>query len=240
MTRILAVGGAVIKTALPELKVIAGRGLFNVLIHNGGSLFHDFQLATESIVGHSYPLEDLLKNPDLNRKASELVWKWIRNNRDDARARAAYGEKGRESILGPEGSVTRLCETRGIRIMVFTVLGGDFWHLFDQSISDWGEFAFKTKKDFYDLCEIMRKEKEFHYICMGSAVVHPEVFTKALAVAKPKKFRADVVDFKMMYREETRVSKYGKYYQNTHKEFLSNWIKCDDEGTDIFTEEKYV
>jgi hypothetical protein len=234
--KILAVGGAVIKTALEELKIIAGRGLFNVLIHNGGSLFHDFQLATESIKGHSYPLEDLIKNPDLNRKASELVWKWIRNNRDEN----AYWERGRESILGPEGSVTRLCETRGIRIMVFTVLGGDFWHLFDKSSIDWGLFAFKTKKDFYDLCEIMRKEKEFHYICMGSAVVHPEIFTKAVAFAKPKKFRADVVDFlPNQYRPETRVSKYGKYYQTTHKEFLNNWIKCDDEGIDIFTGEKY-
>lgn len=233
MIRILAIGGAVIKTALDELKVIADRGLFDVLIHNGGSLFHDFQLATELIDGHSHPLTELIKTPELNKKASELVWRWIRNTISDV----AYLEKGREVTRAPIGSVTRICETRGVRVMVFTVLGGDFWHLYDQAINDWGTFAYKTKKDFYDLCKIMRNE--FHYICLGSAVVHPEVFTKALSIAKPKKFRADVVDFKKMYRPETRVSKYGKYYQTTHKEFLSKWIKCDDDGINMFTGEKY-
>jgi hypothetical protein len=233
--RVLAIGGAVIKTALDELKIITKRKLFDILIHNGGSLFHDFQLATEVLPYKSHSLERLLKNPELDKQASELIWFWIRNNE------FAYfwnRDSTEDRYLAPKGSVTRLCEDMKIPVMVFTVLGGDFWHLYGSPWNDdWIAFAKKTHRDFKNLCDLM-KNYEFHYICMGSAVIHPEVFTKALAIAKPKKFKADVVDFTPnQYRPETRVAKYGKYYQMTHKEFLEKWIKADD-GIDIFTGEK--
>ncbi len=214
--RILAIGGAVIKTAHDEIKEVAQRELFDILIHNGGSLFHDFQRATETLPGHSYPLNDLLVDYEPNRKASELVWHWLNTG------------------FAPAGTLTNICSRKGIDVMLFTVLGADFWQLFD---SHWESIAYKSKIDFEILCGLMKGP--FHYICMGSAVVHPEVFAKALAVAKPKEFGADVVDSKMMYREETRVSKYGKYYQTTHKEFLTTWIKYDDLGINMFTGEKY-
>jgi hypothetical protein len=61
---------------------------------------------------------------------------------------------------------------------------------------------------------------------MGSAVIHPEVFVKALAIAKPKEFQADVVDFLPdQYRPKTRVARYGKYHCMTHKEYLTHWLK---------------
>jgi len=59
---------------------------------------------------------------------------------------------------------------------------------------------------------------------MGSAVIHPEVFIKAVAVSKPSKFKADVVDFLDMYRPRTRVAKYGIYYQITHQEYLKGLL----------------
>lgn len=216
MTRMLAIGGAVIKTAYDEIRKVAQRGLFDVLIHNGGSIFHDFQRATEMLPDHSHPLSELLVDYEPNRKASELVWHWIKTG------------------FAPAGALTTICNRKGIAVMLFTVLGADFWQLFD---SHWELIAYQSRADFGILCGLMKSQ--FHYICMGSAVVHPEVFTKALAVAKPEKFRADVVDFKMMYRPETRVARYGKYYNMEHKEFLDNWIKYDDRGIDIFTGEEY-
>lgn len=217
--RILAIGGAVIKTAYDEIKEVAQRGLFDILIHNGGSLFHDFQQATET-PGHSYPLVDLLVDYEPNRKASELVWHWLKTG------------------FAPAGTLTYISQLKGIDVMLFTVLGADFWQLFD---SHWELIAYKSKIDFGILCGLM--ESEFHYVCMGSAVVHPEVFAKALAVAKPKKFRGDVIDFKMMYRPKTRIvqlAKSGRYWNMDHKTFLENWIRCDELGIDIFTGEKYA
>ena len=81
MKIILAIGGAVIKTAYEEIKECARRKMFDVLIHNGGSLFHDFQRATEfdklPTNSNSYPLRLLLDYPELNKEASQLVWNYI-------------------------------------------------------------------------------------------------------------------------------------------------------------------
>jgi len=201
--RIVGIGGAVIKTAWEEIKEVARRGWIDVLIHNGGSLFHDFQRATDKtlqeIGAHSYPLHDLLENYDVDEEASKLVWSWLR-----------------EEVKAPEGSLTRICEDRKMDVLMFTVPGADFWHLFDRG---WELLGSRMSEDFFVLCNRMRDP--FHFICMGSAVIMPEVFTKALAEVRPKEFKADVVDFLDMYRPKTRVTKYGEYYQMEHKEFLT-------------------
>lgn len=203
--RIVGIGGAVIKTAWEEIKEVTRRGWVDVLIHNGGSLFHDFQRATDSTLKetdeHSYSLHDLLENMDVNKKASELVWTWVK-----------------KEMKAPEGSLTRILEDQNKDILMFTVLGADFWHLYS---SDWTPLAVQMQDDFRCLCGKIRQEP-FHFVCMGSAVVMPEVFTKALAVVRPKEFKADVVDFlEDMYRPKTRVSKYGEYYKMEHKKFLT-------------------
>ena len=210
MTRILAIGGSVIKTAHDELRKVCQLGYIDVLIHCGGSLFHDFQRVTEKLEDHSYPLDSLLEDYEVNRPASKLVWTWL--------------EKG----IAPENSVTNICRQNNIQVMLFTILGADFWQLFD---GRWYLFTNKTKLDFAELCGILSKDN-FHFINMGSAVIGPEVFTKALAVAnvsKLKNFRADVVDFfPDMYRPKTRVAKYGKYFCMTHKEFFDTWLFFGD------------
>ena len=220
MKKILAIGGAVTKTAWNELKQVCEEGLIESLIHNGGSIFHDFQRATEKIseecdsikisekvLSHSYPLDDLLNDYECNRPASDLVWKWIKTG------------------IAPEGSVTDICNRNGIKVYIFTVLGADFWQLFD---SRWELFVYRTKRDFGELCGRIRSDN-FHFINLGSSVIMPEVFTKAIAVCGLKylkNFRADAVDFlPNQYRPKTRVSRFGKYYHMTHEEFLGNWLK---------------
>lgn len=206
MKAIMAIGGAVIKTAWEEVKMVTEKEKVEMLIHNGASLFHDFQRATDKILAdlgiHSYPLQSLLDDKDLDRKASEMVWEWVK------------GKKG-----APEGSLTRICEERKIDVLCFTALGCDFWQMFDR---DWESFASRTRKDFYFLCKRMM-EGEFYYLLLGSAVIHPEVFAKAIAMARPEKFKADVVDFLEMYRPKTRVACYGEYHRMEFKDFLRKW-----------------
>jgi len=203
---ILAIGGAVIKTAWEELKEVVRGGKVEILIHNGASLFHDFQRATDKILAaagmHSYPLDDLLVNKELDAPAASLVWKWIRGKH------------------APDGSVTRICEEMGIQVLCFTALGCDFWQLFDR---EWDEFANATRRDLAFLANRMEKG-QFHYLLLGSAVIHPEIFRTAMVLAKPAIFRADVVDFLDMYRPRTRVARYGSYYQMDFKTFLRKWI----------------
>ena len=197
---ILAIGGAVIKTARDELMDTVRQDKIRMLVHNGGSVFHDFQIATDpDMEGGSYPLEDLIEDYSRNQTASRYVWDWIKGGN------------------APRNSVTRLCERKQIPVLLFTGLGCDFWQLFDD---DWAMCAERAFSDFQYLCGEMKKP--FHYVCMGSATIHPEVFIKAVALVKPENFRADVVDFKDMYRPRTRVARYGEYYMMSHKEFFED------------------
>jgi len=209
MKTILAIGGAVIKTAYDEIKECARRKMFDVLIHNGGSLFHDFQRATEGeklpTDSNSYPLRLLLDHLELNKKASQLVWNYI------------------YSGISPANSLTEICQREKIEVLMFTGLGCDFWQIF-KCATYWKKLGEISYLYFEKLCEIM--SEPFYYICMGSAVIHPEVFTKALSIAKPKEFRTTVVDFlPNQYRPKTRISIYGKYFVMTHKEFLVKWLR---------------
>ncbi len=179
-----------------------------MLIHNGGSIFHDFQLSIDPELmdtnEHSYPLKSLLIDCLPNMDASKLVWKWI------------------EGDYAPEGSVTRICDDLHIPVLLFTGLACDYWQMFGET-SDWSALGVHAFWDFKKLTERFRRP--FHYICMGSAVIHPEVFIKAVSLANSIDFKADVVDFLDMYRPRTRVAKFGKYYQMEHKEYLQKWIK---------------
>jgi len=221
MKKIVAIGGAVIKTAQNLLYEWVKKGEVECLIHNGGSLFHDFQRVLDiNLKSHSYPLEDILTDCKCNEGTSRIVWKWVNKRFDPACFQNLI-------IEPPDGSVTKLCEEMKIPVFLFTIPGADFWHIF---FKDWASLSRASEIGFNWLCE--RFTTPFHFINMGSAVVHPEVFIKAVAVAKPQKscIRADVVDFLDMYRPKTRVSVYGKYYQMTHRDYLLNQLSGEIEN----------
>jgi len=204
--KILSIGGAVIKTAKEELKKVIENGHVEMLIHNGGSIFHDFQQVTDSnLKSHSYAIADLLLDYECNRPASTLVWNWLNNEK------------------APDNSITKLCMDNKIPVLMFTGSFCDFWQMFadEEDHSKLGRYFYYF---YQDLVERFKKDN-FHYICMGSAVIQPEVFIKAIAESKPKNFIADVVDFKKdMYRPMTRVAQFGQYYNMTHKEFFEKWL----------------
>ena len=218
MKKILAIGGAVIKTARDELYELIQKGEVEMLIHNGGSLFHDFQRPTDTnLKGHSYSIDELLKDMKCNEPTAKLVcsWLWTKTR--------VHGES-REHIT-PNGSVTRLCEDMDIPVRLFTTPGADFWHLWCDA---WEDLAAQSWLSFMHL-KLRFEEDNFHFVNMGSAVMHPEIFIKAIAVTQPQNFKADVVDFLDMYRPRTRVARFGTYYKMTHVDYLSGLLKGDIE-----------
>jgi len=196
MRKIIGIGGAVIKTGVGEdLKNKIEK--IEMLIYNGGALFHDFQLALEGYT--SVPIKELKNSLERIKYSSLYLWDWLKNKKEP-----------------PEKSLAKICKDNNIPTLLFTGLGCDYWQMFD---NDWGLIGKRCKKDF----EILAKrfhERPFHYINMGSAVIHPEVFLKAISGVKHE-FYADVVDFLEMYRPRTRVSIYGKYYKMTFKDYIN-------------------
>jgi hypothetical protein len=211
MKKILAIGGAVVKTARTELIKLIESKEVEMLIHNGGSLFHDFQHAVDPPPEgmHSYSLEHLMHSQE------ELLC-------TNERVRDFFCLRGNPA---PKGSVTRLCRKMNIPVLVFTALGCDWWQF---EMPNWTAFAVYAKNSFDQLVKRFATS-QFHYVCMGSAVIHPEVFVKALALSYASEvnnwFRADVVDFLDMYRPKTRVAKYGNYFLCGHKRFINQWLE---------------
>ncbi|MGD9276441.1 MAG: hypothetical protein PVJ67_04665 [Candidatus Pacearchaeota archaeon] len=195
MKKIIAIGGAVIKTgAGEELKKRINK--IEMVMFNGGALFHDFQLALENYT--SVPISELIHSTEKLEYTSKYFWEYLKGNKP-----------------APVGSFARLCEDNNISVLLFTALGCDYWQMFDDN---WEVIAKRCKQDFEKLKKRFR-EKTFHYINMGSAVIHPEVFLKAITGINHK-FRADVVDFLDMYRPRTRVAVYGRYYKMDFKKYL--------------------
>lgn len=200
MKKIVAIGGAVIKTGAHEdLKKVIND--IEIVIYNGGALFHDFQLALEGYT--SVPISELNKSLDKVRETSLYLCEWLKGN-----------------TKAPCGSLAKLCEINKIPTLLFTALGCDYWQMFCE---DWGIIGKKSKRDF-KLLENRTHSGPFHYLNMGSAVIHPEVFLKVISGVKKENIKADVVDFLDMYRPRTRVAPYGKYYKMTHKEFMKGWL----------------
>ena len=200
MKRILAIGGAVIKTGMVP-KIIDRLDEVEMIMYNGGAIFHDFQLALEGCT--SVPIEELLKSRKRVEESSKFLWRWLR-----------------DKTTAPDGSLAWECEKRGIPVMLFTALACDYWMMFD---NHWGLIGERAKDDFDILRERMQAGY-FHYVNMGSAVIHPEVFLKSISNVEHD-FRADVVDFLDMYRPRTRVAIYGKYYQMTFEQYMKEvWL----------------
>tara|TARA_Y100000310_G_C20675201_1_gene812639 strand:+ start:137 stop:751 length:615 start_codon:yes stop_codon:yes gene_type:complete len=196
MKKVIGIGGAVIKTGAHE-SLKKNIDDIEIVMFNGGAIFHDFQLALEGYT--SVPIDELNKSLDKIKDSSLYLWDWIENEKP-----------------APEGSLARVCEDKNIPTMLFSCPACDYWAMFKKD--KWDLLAKKASKDLETLHN--RFQKPFHYINMGSAVIHPEVFLKAIQGLKHNNFRADVVDFLDMYRPRTRVAIYGKYYQMTHKEFM--------------------
>ena len=78
MKKILAIGGAVIKTARDELLKVIEQDMVEMLIFNGGAIFHDFQLSIDDeLEGHSYPIEKLIESFACNTRPSDILWHWL-------------------------------------------------------------------------------------------------------------------------------------------------------------------
>ncbi|MGV8151982.1 MAG: hypothetical protein ACP5OG_02795 [Candidatus Nanoarchaeia archaeon] len=200
MKKIIGIGGAVIKSKAGE-KIKENIEDIEMIMYNGGALFHDFQLALEGYT--SVPINDLTESLDKIKDSSLYLWDWLKKEKP-----------------APNGSLASLCENKNIPVLLFTGIACDYWQMFSDK---WDLIAKKSNTDFHILKN--RFVSPFHYINLGSAVIHPEVFLKAISGIKHKEFRADVVDFLDMYRPRTRVAKYGKYYLMDFNEFFQKEFK---------------
>jgi hypothetical protein len=184
-TVVAAVGGHVIKTGCgPYLIDWIQRGLLRALVLNGAAAIHDFELAAAGKTS-----EDV---------AASLPSGQFGMVRETADAFAVAARAGAENELGlgwalgkyleemdcphADCSVILAAYRAGIPCTVHVALGTDIVHMHPHvSGAALGEASLI---DFRRLCSVVTTMQEGVWFNLGSAVVLPEVFVKAVSVAR--------------------------------------------------------
>jgi len=184
-------GGHVIKVGLgPLLRELMRRGVITHLALNGSAAIHDFELAAYG-----------------GTSAAVAAGAVAAQGLGEALAHAL---KGRSKLAAPDVSVLLGAADWGIPVTVHAALGADIIH--QHPTADGAALGATSHRDFKRLAASLPTLHDGGIVLnLGSAVVMPEVFLKALTVArnlsggKPTGFMACDCDMQRHYRPRVNV-----------------------------------
>ena len=207
----LAMGAHVIKVGLGPLVIdMIDRGIITCIAMNGAGAIHDYELALTGTT--SEDVADRLKDGTFGmvRETPQAY--------ATAAGRAADRGTGLGRELGrvildtdcPHSDVSVLAAAAkaGIPLTVHVAFGTDIVHM--HPCIDPGKLGTATHIDFRILCSVVSELDGGVWMNVGSAVVLPEVFLKALAVARnihggPTDFTTADMDMIQHYRPRVNV-----------------------------------
>ena len=206
------IGGHVVKTGLAPIIIdLMNRGYVSAVAANGSVLVHDTEIA---LVGFtSEDVDATLEKGDFGaaRETGEIL--------NAAAKRAQSGEIGLGEAMGrevseknaPHENVSILCQSykNKIPFTAHLTIGADIGHF--HASADGASLGAASHTDFKLFCSIV---KELNgggvYLNLGSAVVLPEIFLKAVTVVRNlgfplEDFTTANFDFIQHYRPLTNV-----------------------------------
>jgi len=230
---LLGIGAHVIKCGLsPWITALMEEGLLTGIAMNGAGAVHDFELAyagaTSEDVGPA--LEDgsfgmARETADfLNGAAADAALDGL--GFGEALGRAVLEAKLPNASLSLAAAGSRL----GIPVTVHVAIGTDIVHMHPSASG--AAIGEASLHDFHRFAARVERLEGGVYLNAGSAVILPEVFLKALAMARnrrkglPRRFTTANLDFIPAYRPLTNVVRRptagaGKGYQITgHHEVM--------------------
>ncbi len=204
-------GGHVVKTGLAPLVIdLMERGFISALCTNGSGAIHDFELAA---VGHS--------SEDVGPGLEDGSWGMVHETAaalNGAAVRAARAGRGLGEELGraildqrlPNSGLSLLAAAARLQrpATVHVALGTDTVHM--HADADGAAIGCASMTDFRLLAAVVARLSGGVYLNVGSAVVLPEVFVKALNVARNlghvvEGFATANLDFLRHYRPRVNV-----------------------------------
>ena len=209
---IWGIGGHVIKTGIaPILIDLMNRGFLTAVASNGSVLVHDTEIA---LVGFtSEDVDATLGKGDFGaaEETGEILNSAAKNGQQD---NIGLGEAmGREILKQkPENAeVSILCQTykNKIPFTAHLAIGADIGHF--HASSDGATIGATSHTDFKLFCSLVKEMNGGGvYLNVGSAVIMPEIFLKAVTVVKNLGFDFEDIttanfDFIQHYRPLTNV-----------------------------------
>ena len=206
-------GGHVVKCGLGDILLdLMRRGWITAFVMNGAASIHDFEIA---IAGQtSEDVEAVL--PDGRFGAAEETGREMNvaiseGNRDGLGIGEALGRR-LEALAKPEfapHSIVAMAYRANVPITVHVAMGTDTPHT--HPAADGSAIGAGTHRDFRLLCSLVRGlDKGGVYLNIGSAVILPEVFLKAVSVVRNlgyplTEFTTVNFDFLQHYRPRVNV-----------------------------------
>lgn len=211
---IVMLGGHVIKTGLgPLLIELLQRRVITHVAMNGSAAIHDFELA--AFGGTSEDVAAGLSDGSFGmaeETGSEMNAALAAGARHNLGAGEALAKAlaGRSKVPGRDASVLVACAARSVPVTVHAAIGADIIH--QHPAADGAALGATTFRDFKRLAGALPDLDDGGVVLnLGSAVIMPEVFLKALTIARnlhdgrPRDFTACDCDMQRHYRPRVNV-----------------------------------
>jgi hypothetical protein len=208
---ILGMGGHVIKVGLTPIIVdLMERGIITALAMNGSCIVHDFEMAYQGRTSEDVDAEIGDGSFGMAEETGRIV--------NDAVERGVSEGLGIGASVGraihaggfrcPDKSLLAAAYRLGLPATVHVAVGTDILHM--HPAADGASIGEGSLRDFRLLCSVVASMEGGVYINLGSAVLLPEVFLKAVTLARNLGSPlADIttvnMDFIQGYRPNTNV-----------------------------------
>jgi hypothetical protein len=204
-------GAHVIKTGLgPVLVDLMERGFVSAIATNGAAIIHDFEIA---LVGATSEDVDEALGPgrfgmadETGRLLNEAISRGVGAGKGLGQAVAGFLHDRNPQFA--RASILTAAARLQIPVTVHVAIGTDIIHM--HPAASGAAFGEGSLRDFrYFVSNVARLERGVYLNC-GSAVVLPEVFLKAVAIARNRgislaQLTTVNLDFIRMYRPQTNV-----------------------------------
>jgi deoxyhypusine synthase len=182
---VAALGGHVIKTGCsPYLVDWIRSGLLNAVVLNGAAAIHDFELAVAGKTSEDVAAQLPTGQFGMARETADAFAVAARAGAEKDRGLGAALGKHLEELRPAHGdsSVVLAAYRAGIPCSIHVAIGTDIVHMHPHvSGAALGE---ASMIDFRRLCSVVATLQEGVWLNLGSAVILPEVFIKAVSVVR--------------------------------------------------------
>jgi hypothetical protein len=207
-------GGHVIKVGLgPLLIALMRQRAITAVAMNGSAAIHDFELAayggTSEDVAAGLGDGTFGMAEETGREMNAALGRGAKTQQGAGEALAEY-LRARKELPGRDVSVLLACAELGVPITVHAAIGAEIVH--QHPTADGAAIGATSHRDFKRLAGLLPDLDDGGVVLnLGSAVVMPEVFLKALTIARnlnggrPKNFTACDCDMLRHYRPRVNV-----------------------------------
>jgi len=208
---LLGIGAHFIKVGLsPLLLQGLSKGLFDCVSMNGAGVIHDTELALAGKT--SEDVEESLSDGSFGmaKETAQFIHSALASGVPEG---LGFGAAVGKAVAGSRArywdkSLLAAAWRQNVPVTVHVCIGSDIIHMHPEA--DGAAMGEASQRDFRRFCEMVARLEGGVYLNVGSAVVLPEVFLKAVAVARNlgrplSRITTVNMDFQRHYRPDVNV-----------------------------------